>query len=217
MTRNTHHTGTPKPAAAQPDQPAGNRRARLRQEKLATARVRRRRRWLLVIGALIGIGVIAYGLASAAPTSGEAAATAPDFTLPTTDGGSVTLSALRGGPVILYFNEGAGCGSCTAQMAEIEKDPGFAAAGITVLPIVMNTAGQILPDLQAYGVTTAYLLDDGTVSAAYDVLGKGMHEGLPGHGFVLIDADGEQRWYGNYPSMWLDPAELLEEAITRLG
>ena len=215
MTQNTPHTGTRKPA--EPEQPHQSRRARLRAEKLHAAKVRRHRTWLLLVGALVAIGVIAYGLVSAAPTSGDVSTKAPDFTLPTTDGTSVTLSALRGKPVILYFNEGAGCGSCTVQMAEIEKDPGFAAAGITVLPIVMNTAEQIQPDLDTYHVTSPYLLDDGTVSTAYDVLGKGMHEGLPGHGFVLIDADGNQRWYGNYPSMWLEPAELLKEATSRLG
>lgn len=43
-----------------------------------------------------------------------------------------------------------------------------------------------------------------------------MHEGLPGHGFILIDAEGVQRWYGNYPSMWLEPDALLEEVTSRL-
>ena len=33
---------------------------------------------------------------------------------------------------------------------------------------------------------------------------------------VLIDGDGVQRWNGNYPSMWLDPQELLDEVTTRL-
>ena len=101
-------------------------------------------------------------------------------------------------------------------MAEIEKNRGFADAGIVVLPIVMNTAAQIQVDLDAFGVSTPYLLDDGTVSQAYGTLGKGMHAGLPGHGFVLVDADGVQRWQGNYPSMWLDPDDLLREATSRL-
>ena len=39
------------------------------------------------------------------------------------------------------------------------------------------------------------LLDDGTVSRTHGALGSGMHAGLPGHGFVLIDEAGEQRWY----------------------
>lgn len=98
----------------------------------------------------------------------------------------------------------------------IEQDPDFAKVGITVLPIVMNTAEEILPDLQTYGVTSPFLLDDGTVTKKYDMLGKGMHEWLPGHGFVLIDADGVQRWKAEYPSMWLDPKDLLKEVTSRL-
>ena len=43
-----------------------------------------------------------------------------------------------------------------------------------------------------------------------------MHAGPPGHGFVLIDADGVQRWTGNFPSMWLDPKELLDIVDSKL-
>jgi hypothetical protein len=53
-------------------------------------------------------------------------------------------------------------------------------------------------------------------SQAYGTLGKGMHAGLSGHSFVLVDAHGVQRWYGEYPSMWLDPAELLRQLRERL-
>jgi hypothetical protein len=70
--------------------------------------------------------------------------------------------------------------------------------------------------MRVNGVTTPFLLDDGTVSRAYGTLGKGMHAGLPGHSFVLIDANGIQRWYGEYPSMWLAPSDLLKEIRTRL-
>lgn len=195
-------------------------RARLRAERQALEMRSKRNRTIgRTLGTLLLVVILAvtgYGLWSARPVEGASDVVAPDFTLPTTDGQTVTLSALRGDPVILYFNEGAGCASCTVQMAEIEKFAGFEEAGIRVLPIVMNTAEQIIPDLQQFGVTTPYLLDDGTVSAAYDVLGKGMHEGLPGHGFVLIDSEGVQRWSGDYPSMWLEPEALLEEATKRL-
>lgn len=201
--------------------PTKHERAREKASALkaaaAAAEQRRRRiRIASLIAAIIAVGVVAYGLLTSQAESSTQARPAPDFTLPTTQGGTVTLSELRGTPVVLYFNEGAGCGSCTVQMAEIEKNPGFDQAGITVLPIVMNTAEQILPDLERYGATTPYLLDDGNVSAAYNTIGTGMHEGLPGHGFVLIDAAGIQRWQGNYPSMWLDPADLLEEVTSRL-
>ena len=58
--------------------------------------------------------------------------------------------------------------------------------------------------MAANGVRTPFLLEPtARVSTAYGTLGKGMHAGLPGHSFVLIDADGTQRWYGEYPSMYL--------------
>ena len=189
-----------------------------RRAREAASQAKRRRAIRLATGlvATLIVALIGFGLWSARPVQGGPSGQAPDFTLRTTAGTTVSLSDFRGKPVILYFNEGAGCGSCTQQMALIEQNPGFAEAGITVLPIVMNTAAQIQPDLDRFGVTTPYLLDDGTVSKAYDTLGKGMHPGMPGHGFILIDEDGNQLWHGNYPSMYLDPAELLQEATSRL-
>jgi peroxiredoxin len=130
----------------------------------------------------------------------------------------VHLADYRGKNVILYFSEGAGCQACITQMGEITKNQAaFDKANIVVLPVVMNTKEQILADMAANGVTTPFLLDDGTVSKEYGTLGKGMHAGLPGHSFVLIDTAGVQRWYGEYPSMWLAPKDLLTEATKHLN
>lgn len=195
-------------------------RQQLREQRaLQAAQVAKRLAGIRLVTALVAavmVGLVGFGLWSAQPTAGGATGQAPGFTLTTTAGTTVSLSDYRGKPVILYFNEGAGCGSCTQQMASIEKDPAFAKAGIVVLPIVMNTASQIQPDLDRFGIKTPYLLDNGAVSKAYDTLDKGMHAGLPGHGFVLIDANGNQVWQGNYPSMWLAPATLLQEVQSRL-
>ncbi len=71
--------------------------------------------------------------------------------------------------------------------------------------------------MAAYGLHTPYLIDaTGKVSHAYGVPGKGMHAALPGHGFVLIDARGRQRWYGEYPSMYLSAAGLLHQVRAHL-
>lgn len=172
---------------------------------------RRTRIWWIA-GLVVAMVAIALGLlTSRGSTETVAGEAAPGFTLATTAGTTVTLESLRGQPVLLYFNEGAGCGSCTQQMAEIENDQAFTDQGIRVLPIVMNSAPQITPDLQRFGVTTPYLLDDGTTSKAYGTLGTGMHAGLPGHGFVLVDATGTIRWRGDYPSMWIAPDDLLAQ------
>jgi peroxiredoxin len=172
--------------------------------------------WGVVLVALAGI--VTAMLLTSQPQSSSEIRSAPDFSLTDTSGVEHTLADHRGENVLLYFNEGAGCQSCIVQMGEIEKQAkAFAAEDVTVLPIVMNSREQILADMELNGVKTPFLLDDGTVSDAYGTLGKGMHAGLPGHSFVLIDAEGQQRWYGEYPSMWLDPTSLLDKVRNRLG
>ena len=198
------------------------RRQELHSRQRAAAGTRRRRRllrrWLSWGAAVVVAAVIAGMLFTSQTTSATTSRLAPDFTMPTTGDGTVTLSRLRGKPVLLYFSEGAGCGACLTQMAEIEKrQADFAALGVTVLPIVMNSKAEITAEMTRYGVTTPFLLDDGTASAAYGVLGKGMHQNLPGHSFALIDSAGVQRWYGEYPSMWLAANDLLTEIRGRLS
>lgn len=202
--------------------PNNNARQELHARQQSAARTERRRSKIVrSIGWLSGVAVaaiVAGMLTTSQSVSAASSSVAPDFTLPTTSNATVSLAKLRGKPVLLYFNEGAGCGSCILQMGEIEKRKAdFDALGLTVLPIVMNSRADITADMQRYGVTTPFLLDDGTASKAYGTLGKGMHAGLPGHSFVLIDAAGIQRWYGEYPSMWLSPDDLLAQVRSRLG
>jgi peroxiredoxin len=194
------------------------RRARAQQAARAAGRGRRLRIMIGVVAGLAVVGLITTMMLTSRPESSEAIRTAPGFTLTDTSGVQHTLSEHRGENVLLYFSEGAGCQSCIVQMGEIEKQAAaFEKLDVTVLPIVMNSSEQITADMDANGVTTPFLLDDGTVSEAYGTLGKGMHAGLPGHSFVLIDAQGQQRWYGEYPSMWLDPADLLDEIRSRVN
>jgi peroxiredoxin len=156
-------------------------------------------------------------LLTSRPQSSQATRLAPDFTLTNTEGKTVSLAQYRGRNVVLYFSEGAGCQSCLVQMAELEKEASrLQKLDVTVLPIVMNSREQITQDMRLNRVSTPFLLDDGTVSKRYGTLGKGMHAGLPGHSFVLIDRAGQQRWYGEYPSMWLAPDQLLTEVQQHL-
>jgi peroxiredoxin len=188
------------------------------QRAEATHNRRSRRLRLAASGsaAVLLITVITAMMLTSRPETSAATRTAPDFTLTNTAGKQVQLADLRGHNVLLYFSEGAGCQACLLQMAQIENDTRFAKAGLTVLPIVMNSRDQILADMATNGVTTPFLLDDGTVSKAYGTLGKGMHAGLPGHSFVLIDKTGVQRWYGEYPSMYLSPTALLNQVRKHL-
>jgi len=188
------------------------RAAQVQQEKRQKRRVR-----LASLGATLAvIGVVVAMMLTSRQETSSTTRVAPDFTLTDTSGTNVSLAGLRGKNVLLYFSEGAGCQACLVQMAQIEKDPSFTAEGLTVLPIVMNSKDQITADMTANGVRTPFLLDDGSVSTAYGTIGKGMHAGLPGHSFVLIDKAGKQRWYGEYPSMFLSTTDLLKQVDAHL-
>ncbi len=197
------------------------RREHLNEIRRAQAAHERRRRRIRLAAWVGGLAVLASVLTAmlltSRPESSTATRVAPDFALTDTSGQRVHLADLRGQNVLLYFSEGAGCQACLVQMAGIEKDAQFANAGLRVLPIVMNSREQITADMAANGVKTPFLLDDGTVSRAYGTIGKGMHAGLPGHSFVLIDKTGTQRWYGEYPSMWISPSDLMTEVRKHLA
>ncbi|WP_309135342.1 thioredoxin-dependent thiol peroxidase [Cellulomonas sp.] len=63
--------------------------------------------------------------------------TAPDFTLPTADGGTVTLSDLRGQRVVVYFYPAAGTPGCTTQACDFRdslaslQGAGYAVVGVS--------------------------------------------------------------------------------------
>jgi peroxiredoxin Q/BCP len=67
--------------------------------------------------------------------------TAPDFTLPDQDGNEVTLSELRGQPVVLYFYPKADTPGCTTQACGIRDHRGdYERAGAKVLGVSPDTA-----------------------------------------------------------------------------
>jgi peroxiredoxin len=195
-----------------------SRQARIAAAAREADRGRRHRAVAIVAAAVITVvAVVAAMLLTSRPQSSQATRLAPDFTLTNTEGKTVSLAQYRGRNVVLYFSEGAGCQSCLVQMAELEKEASrLQKLDVTVLPIVMNSREQITQDMRLNRVSTPFLLDDGTVPKRYGTLGKGMHAGLPGHSFVLIDRAGQQRWYGEYPSMWLAPDQLLTEVQQHL-
>lgn len=66
----------------------------------------------------------------------DAPDTAPDFTLPCDDGSSVTLSALRPAPVVLFFYPRDDTSGCTREAIDFTTLAGdFAALGVKVFGI----------------------------------------------------------------------------------
>jgi peroxiredoxin len=201
------------PSASRP------RAARVLADRRRHARRRAAVLWSTGLLGLVGVITAAMVATGSGSLQSSTARPAPGFTLTATSGRPVSLASYRGHDVVLYFNEGAGCDACFYQMRQFEQHAAeLTSAGITILPIVMNPAAQIRQELASFGLHTPYLIDaTGSVSRAYGVLGKGMHAGLPGHGFVLIDTRGTQRWYGEYPSMYLTTTALLQQVRSHLG
>ncbi|WP_298462562.1 thioredoxin-dependent thiol peroxidase [uncultured Cellulomonas sp.] len=104
--------------------------------------------------------------------------TAPDFTLPTADGGQLTLSSLRGQHVIVYFYPAAMTPGCSTQACDfrdsletlqsqnyavvgvspdpVDKLAAFAAHDGLTYPLVSDVDKQVLTAWGAFGEKKLY-------------------------------------------------------------
>ena len=119
---------------------------------------------------------------------------APDFTLPSTAGSNVTLSALRGKNVLLAFFPLAFTGTCTTEMGAFSLDHArFEDADTVVLPVSVDSI-PALKEFKAKEHFTVELLSDfnRVVSERYGVLNEAKF--FSNRAYVLIDRAGNIRW-----------------------
>jgi peroxiredoxin len=138
---------------------------------------------------------------------------APDFTLPSTSGQAVTLSALRGKNVLLAFFPLAFTSTCTAEVCAMSEDYGKFQRGNTV---VLPTSVDSIPTLKEFKSKehlTVDLLSDfkREVSRRYGVLNEAKF--FSDRAYVLIDHEGVVRWAHQEAnnSERRDNSELLAE------
>ena len=119
---------------------------------------------------------------------------APDFTLPSTSGERVTLSQLRGKPVLIAFFPLAFSSTCTAELCEMRDDwSEFESRGVVVLPISVDSTYSLKEYKQKYSMTVDLLSDfKRDVSRLYGVLNEAKF--FSDRAYVLIDKDGVVRW-----------------------
>jgi peroxiredoxin Q/BCP len=134
----------------------------------------------------------------------EPGAAAPDFTLSDDSGNEVTLSALRGQRVIIYFYPAAMTPGCTKQACDFrDSKKDLSDAGYTVLGISPDTPAKLAKFRERDGLTFPLLSDPGReVLQAYGAYGEKMMYGKTSVGVIrstfVIDADGkiERAYYG---------------------
>ncbi|MEX2504962.1 MAG: thioredoxin-dependent thiol peroxidase [Egicoccus sp.] len=126
----------------------------------------------------------------------EAGQPAPDFTLPDQDGSAVTLSDLRGKPVVVYFYPRDNTPGCTAQACDIRDQwAEFEAAGAAVLGISPDTVESHAKFQGRYDLPHTLLADpDKRVMEPWGAWGEKTLYGKKSIGAirstVLVDADG---------------------------
>jgi peroxiredoxin Q/BCP len=86
---------------------------------------------------------------------------APDFTLPDEDGNDVTLSELRGAPVVVYFYPKADTPGCTTQACGVRDHlPDYEAAGARVLGISPDPVAKVKKFHDKQGLNFTLLADE---------------------------------------------------------
>ena len=101
----------------------------------------------------------------------ETGASAPDFTLPNQDGEPVTLSSLRGKPVVLYFYPRADTPGCTTQACSVrDHSDAYAAHDAIVLGVSPDPVKAVKKFHEKFDMNFTLLADaDHAVAEQYGV------------------------------------------------
>ncbi|MDQ6754044.1 MAG: peroxiredoxin family protein [Actinomycetota bacterium] len=186
-----------------------------------------------VVAVIAAIVLINLNTQSTTPTgSGKAAAgdysvgspgpgtQAPGFSLPSTTGSTVNLSAYRGKTVLLYFHEGLGCQACWDQIRDLDAaNAQLKSAGVDQLLTITSGPVNLIAQKMADDKLTATALADTKldVSRTYGANQYGMMgDSRDGHSFILVGPDGTIQWradYGGAPNytMYVPVTKILSD------
>ena len=119
---------------------------------------------------------------------------APDFSLPATSGGEISLSSLKGKNVLLMFFPLAFTGTCTQEVCALSEDYGqFTSKNAVVLPISVDSVPTLKEFKKKEGLAVDLLSDfKRDVSRKYGVLNE--EKFFSDRSYILVDGTGTVRW-----------------------
>ncbi len=148
-------------------------------------------------------------------------AVAPEFTLPSSEGGTLSLASLRGRPVVLYFYPRDNTPGCTKEACAFRDErAALRRAGAAVVGVSPDSLTSHEKFRAAYKLNFPLLSDpDKKVAKAYGAFGKKVMYGREVQGMIrstfLIDAEGIVRKV--FPKVKVDGhAEKVLEALRAL-
>lgn len=143
---------------------------------------------------------------------------APDFELANQFGEPVSLSALRGGPVVVVFYPFAFSGICTGELCELRDNiADFATAKARLLAVSVDSKYTLRAYAEAEGYDFDLLADfwpHGNVARRYGVFEE--DRGMAGRGTFVIDGDGILRDAFSTPTGQARPLERYRQALAAL-
>ena len=123
--------------------------------------------------------------------------TAPEFSLPASGGGTISLTAMKGKPFVLYFYPRADTPGCTKEAQAFQEAlPALADAGVEVIGVSKDGIKPIEKFAEKYGLTFPLASDpEGKIVEAY---GAWVEKSMYGKSYmgidrstVLIDGEGK--------------------------
>ena len=146
---------------------------------------------------------------------------APDFTLPSSEGGEVSLKALRGKPVVLYFYPKDDTPGCTREACAFrDAKARLKKAGAVVLGVSPDSAASHAKFRDKYALNFPLLADaDKAVAKKYGAFGEKVMYGRKVVGMIrstfVIDPEGVVRKV--FPRVKVDGHdERVLEALSEL-
>jgi peroxiredoxin len=146
---------------------------------------------------------------------------APAWSLPSADGGRVSLADYRGRPVLVVFYLGYGCLHCVEQLnafAPVAEE--FERLGVSIVAVSTDAPAGLAKSVATAKGDAGYpfpLVSDDKLTAFKAYRAFDDFEQVPLHGAFLVDGRGLVRWQDIGHQPFTDTKFLLAEAKRLLG